>query len=60
MAKTDQTEQMIRLICFFSHHADNFVGFITQSLLAKQGCKGMGYFQNKHVEKELGIFFHRN
>ena len=33
VAMHDQTEKMIKLVCFFTPHADNLAGFIMQSIL---------------------------
>ena len=31
----DQTEKMIKLVCFFTLHAGNLAGFIMQSILGQ-------------------------
>ena len=31
----DQTEKMIKLVCFITLHADNLAGFIIQSILGQ-------------------------
>ena len=35
VAMHDQTENMIKLACFFTLHADNLAGFIMQSILGQ-------------------------
>ena len=35
IAMHDQTEKMIKLVCFFTLHADNLAGFIMQSILGQ-------------------------
>ena len=35
VAMHDQTEKMIKLVCFFTLHADNLAGFIMQSILGQ-------------------------
>ena len=35
VAMHDHTEKMIKLVCFFTLHADNLAGFIMQSLLGQ-------------------------
>ena len=35
IAMHDQTEKMIKLVCFFTLHADNLAGFIMPSILGQ-------------------------
>ena len=46
----DQTEKMIRLICFFALQADNLAGFIMQSLLGQAFL-----FSGLHLLHEVSI-----
>ena len=61
----DQTEKMIKLVCFFTLHADNLAGFIMLSILGQTFLfSGLQLFMkhpykggNKVYKKSLQIIY---